>query len=128
MLEGYNRMHIILSIQHNTTSCCLWCSCSLFLYNYGIPDAFGSLYSSHETIDLAYIDRISITHGNPLITISSLTQLIAWTWAGKAWTFFCRQQLLLSIYVAPVLCLLECVIGVRSGTMPLYHHYVSSSN
>ena len=32
---------------------------------YGSPDAFGYTHSSSQTIDEAYVDGISITHGTP---------------------------------------------------------------
>ena len=34
-------------------------------YAYGSPDAFGYTHSSSETIDQAYVDGLSITHGSP---------------------------------------------------------------
>ena len=34
-------------------------------YNYGSPDGFGYTHSPAQTIDEAYVDGISITHGSP---------------------------------------------------------------
>ena len=47
-------------------------------YNYGSPDGFGYTHSPAQTIDQAYVDGISITHGSPrqhLFTYASVWRI-----------------------------------------------------
>ena len=48
-------------------------------YTYGSPDAFGYIHSSSETIDQAYVDGISITHGHPRQHLFTYAATVVWT-------------------------------------------------